>query len=767
MAKTIPRIKDIGQNLSAVSSPTVILSKIDAPFTTISGRAKMINLSNDFSVRMGIERIQTQQLVRVNGEIGPANEIVYKPINDKFDQIRFVGSWTSINNAAGQFCNSTGVGTDFCEISFYGTGLNILAADYDSTGRDARASINGGAEGSNFLATPLSGVLNGRNYSPNIPVSVVSGLTLGFHTVKIRNVNWLRISGFEIINSSSTLSIAPGIATSNGLAVSQSVFSSSAYNSGFESGTLGTRGGRVLVYAKQDGTIGKAVTPVDASSLTLTSTNHSNEEVIRNYFYREFGAGRSDDFSALVNGSTARAYTLDDGTTSLMSSGCQAELVSTLDTLTTNSNGQYHIFTAVCSGLDIIRQDNADGGSDTYTVSIDGGSALTFDSVGSTTQRVVKIASGLPYGTHTFKILRVSAGTFQFGVRNFITYGPKKPTLPTGAIELADYNVMANYAQISSLSGLTDINKISAGVLRKASVREFVYSGTWSYTIDVSGTTSGGLIFGNTASNYAELTFFGTAVDVRLFMNTSANSYTISIDGVTDLTGAGYTTNLVQGSTGLTFVGSTGVLSGTSAANTQVSASITNIPLGLHKLRIAFNSGNQLQIDTVDIVSPIHIHKNNGPFIIGNTLPVGSQGIGDVREFGNQLPSIAVNSRVIPLSSFSTTSTSEVVMPAMAAPIFVEEDSSVAIKFESHLNGQSAQNSPITMRIDGNKIETLLWQPSSTASNTPMVIERIVFLTKGWHFVSMGYATASGTIGSPNLASGGTEYGNVSCRVLK
>jgi hypothetical protein len=750
MAKTTPRIKDIGQNLSAISDPVVVLSKIDAPFTTVVNRAKMVDLSNDLGVRMGIERISISPYTRVDGETGPNGEIVYKMANDKFDQIRLVGRWSDKieNSTVGQAASGNS-SADYVEVTFYGTGLNLLQTYQDGISRNFSISIDGGSE--TTLTSVGSSIISNRNYNANIVRNVASGLSLGLHTIKIRQSSGISANfcGFEILNTASSLQITAGTALINGTAASLSSTASSAYNSGFESGTLGTRGGRVLVYTKNDGTIGKAVTPTDASQLNLTSASHANEEVIRSYFWREFGAGRTDDFGTMT-GSSQRAFTLDDGTTSLScSSGCSVGN----EALILNNNGEHATFTFVGTGVDLYRYDNAPGGTDTYAAIIDGVSVGNLATAGVTNLRVEKLVSGLPYGTHTIKISRTAAATYSLGIRGFVVYGPKKPTLPVGTAELADYNVMANYAQISSLSGLTDKEKVSAGVLRKASVREFIYSGTWNYTLDIS-MTSGGNVYGNTASNYAELTFFGTAVDLRLFMNTSANNYTISIDGVTNLTGAGYTTNLVQGSTGLTFVGSTGVLSGTSAANTQVSASVSGIPLGVHKLRITFNSGNQLQIDCVDVATPIHTHMNNGPFTLQNTLAIGSQGVKDSRRFGDQLVVPNSISQAFKMSS-NPTSTSTTYVPISEHAVAIRTYGN-PIEITHTTNGYVVSSSLVfntQLYLNGEAISQEREVSGTSAGGASQFTSDsvIVPVAAGWHYVQLFMKSPTGsTISATN-----------------
>ena len=610
--------------------------------STITGRSKMIDFTSDLLPRMGVERIMTQQIMRVDGEVGPAGEVVWKPVNDKFDQIRMVGSWVAFNNTAGPYLTTNGIAIDFCEISFYGTGLNLVAADYDGTGRDARATVDGGVEGANLLTTPLSAAINLRNYSSNIIIPVVSGLSLGLHTVKIRNVNWLRLSGFEILNISSSIVTSAGQVVSNGVTRTIAA-STSAYNSGFESGTLGTRGGRVVVYAKRDGTIGKAVQPVAAASATLTSADHvaANEEVIRSYFWREFGAGRTDDWSRLLGVTLNISFTLDDNTTTLSTQSAQSLIFGGYDSVVAASTNNYLTFTFVGTGLDIFAIDSSPGTDPgIYNVLVDGVSAgqLTTTSAGTNVTKIWKIVSGLPYGTHTVKLLTPTTLTvFSRYLMNYIVYGPKKPSIPTGAMELADYNIMADYVTVSSLAALADKERMATGVLRKSNSREMVFTGTgWiSPTNDANNYISG--LNGQTSVSGDAMfyTFFGTGCEWRTRQNAAVVvNNTITLNG-NPLTTYSATTALITGLTGLTFT-SAGAFTGTTAGVAcPIALRISGLPLGLYTIKILNNNTTAMYAEAIDVITPIHTHKNNGPFVVNNSLPVGSQGIND----GRTLPS--------------------------------------------------------------------------------------------------------------------------------
>jgi hypothetical protein len=668
MAKTPVQLQDISDNSRASNNPYVdISSSISVPNTAIVGRSSIPNIAADLKTSMGVERIPVQQIYQLQTEFGASGEPVFAAVNDDKQQIRFVGTWTSPVDSSGQYASTITV-NDYCEVTFYGTGLNMLMVPAAS--QDFRVTTDGGAEGSN-LAVAYSTILNARNYSSNTLISLVSGLSLATHTVKIRNnaVAGLKPSGFEVLNAQSTLTVNSGIAYANGSKLSLASQQSPAYNSGFESGTLGTKGGHVVVYQKSDGTVGKAVTPTDATALYLTSASHTNEEIVRKHYFREFAASRTDDFSVAFGNSQTRSFTLDDGATTLVGSVINfyqpAIIGNTQEVIHTTGTGSYITFTFVGTGLDVTFVGST-GISDAHNVTVDGVNISTTFTIAALVNSTIKIVSGLSYGTHTVRFTRNAALNYGVSPIHFIVYQPKKPSLPSGAIELADYNIVGNYA--ANTAGTISP---SQGVIRKFGNRENTYVGSWAIGLDAAASGFND-IFTSTATNYFEYTFFGTGIEHKGWIAAGAQNYTYSIDGVTNLTGAGYTTNLYNASTGLTLTGSTGVLSGTQAGNSSaVTASITGIPLGRHTLRVTFNSGtNGLRNDTVDVITPIYSAKSNLTYDQQNTLPVGSCSLSDNRRFSPTKDSGSLKKNVSQAfgvtSSPTTSSTTAVPMPDMS-----------------------------------------------------------------------------------------------------
>lgn len=570
---------------------------VTAPNTAVINRAMI----EDGSLKAiaGVERVTVRGLELLRSEFGGSGGPIYEASN-KDSRIRFGGMWSSASNAAGTGVITTTVG-DYVEISFYGTGLNILT-QLDSNARDNRATIDGGVEGSNVIPTSNSGVLNNRNYSMNTVVNVASGLSSGLHTVRVRCASFaLTIYGIEILNQRTDLAVLAGTAYAGMKQEVLPALSTSAFNAG----VTGVRGSRVVKYIK-DGVISQAVTNVNAASAFLTSTDHTNEEVVRKINFREFGVNRADDFSTLAGVGSARAFTLDDGTTTLTGDNVQ---VSGSDLV--QNVGNFYTLTFVGTGLDIYKTNTGGTGE----IIVDGVSRGTLS---GTETNYVKICSGLPYGTHTVKFYHNAAGTYVYA-SDFIIYQPKKPSLPIGAVEVADYNVMAD----KTIDTTQGAGRVSQGVLRKMNLREIIYTGTWVINATVDSAFGSGWNNGSTtASSYLEFSFFGTGVEHATYISATALNWTYSIDGG-NLTGL--TKTLVTGVGSLTLADS-GVLSGTGSGGVSYNSRIciTGLSLGWHKLRVTFNSGQTLYADTFDIHSPIHINTN---------MKVGSLSLKDSRVF--------------------------------------------------------------------------------------------------------------------------------------
>lgn len=716
-------------------------------YSSITNRAALVDLSQDLKPRMAVDRIMTQTLSAVQGEVGPSGEPVWSLVNDTFGQVRFVGQWS--NNSSSEGPHTVGNPNDYVEITFYGTGLNILMANGNSA-RTAVSSIDGGADSANFVPSSLAPVLDARGYNVNQRVQLYSGQTLGIHTVRIKSTATnLRLQGFEILNESSSVKVQPGISYFKGQKIITAAQASFAYNSV----VTGTRGGRVLVYQNADGSIGQAWTPVNAASATLTSADHTNEEVVRVSNYREYGAGRADDFGGNNGSGTFKAFTLEDGSTTLAGAGGFGFVTGGEAMTVSNGINTYTTITFIGTGLDIVRVDNNAGGADTFSVSIDGASPISLSTTGNTSVRTQKIVSGLPYGSHTVKLIRTSSPvTYDIYVKQFVVYQPKKPTLPAGAVELVDYNVPGNYVANTTAGDST----IAQGVLSKSFMREMTFvqgtGATQDWLVGLGASFNAGVSLSTDRLNaYAEYTFFGTGFELR-GQGDSTNGSTaiaVTLNGLSATTG-NFPSLVSSVYGGFTF--SAGSLSQGVTSTTGAGVSISGLPLALYKVR--FNngvSGKYLRFSSLDIIEPIHSVKSNLYADLQNTLPVGSCGISDNRKFTpvkDALPSGKAWAQAVGIaSSPSTTSTALVPMPDMSVTI-KSAGGPLQISYSASVFGTvTSSNISLQVYIDGLVAGpvNMVYVPTGSASGESGSATFIVPVGAGVHKVDLYWNTSSGT----------------------
>lgn len=630
-----PFLSDKAQMVATTTAGTPVSGKF---YSTITNRASMVDPTLSGKLRFGVERVSTSNIYQLQDEFGPLGEPVWSVPSEP--RIRFVGSgWTNPNSTNGVSVGSTLVG-DFLEVTFYGTGLNLLILN-TAQSRVASVTINGNPI-ANFVASLAnsSGVLNARNYNPNVVTNVVSGLTLGVHTAKITmTTNTFEVFGFEILNERSNLLSPASTHYAQGKTVA-SLASTTAYQSGFTNilGTAGNKGGRVLVYKDQGGNTLKDIQYTDVNTLTLTNATHTNEEVARTYNWREFGANRADDFSGgLTTTPASYAFTLEDGTTTLVGNQVSVNVAGDRY-LGLRTNGGFIIITFVGTGLDIVQQDTANGGTDNYTYQINGGATLTFQTAGSTARRTTKVVSGLPYGTHTVRISRVTAATFSIGISDFIIYQPKTPTLPSGMSQIATYNLMANYIPNVTVG----LQRLSTGILRKQNIREFTFVGAgWSLGLDTASDISGFETLTLTNGNYFEYTFFGVGFNFRWYG--AGNRTASALVQLQSLSTGGALVNLTTANfptvtTATTYPNAgqfnlaTGVLNqNTAAAQFGSGLNIDTLPLGLYKVRVTNQTANILTLDAFDVITPIYSPISMLPYDQQNSLPIGSNALQDLR----------------------------------------------------------------------------------------------------------------------------------------
>lgn len=627
MTKTT-RIHDIEK---LVHGNKVKTDFVAVPFTQIvneQGQSRKIaDLESNLKASFGVERIHVSSLKKLTKEFGPNGETVFEPSN-KDARIRFVGGWESISNTSGTSIKTSGVFTnpnDSIEVTFYGTGLNLLGNSAASNTLVADIYVDNTLNSSLSILTPTSSILNGRNYNSNNIAPLVSGLSLGWHTVRIQgksgNNDSLFTYGFEILNESSQITVNKGQPFQGGL--SAALEAQTLFN--IKPTTLtGVKGGRVLTYITEEGEIGQVVKAVDALIGTAASASHTNEDVIDTINFRHFGKNRADDFSTATATATDRAFTLNDGTTTLAGSQIRALTGTSSEPLGLgfNTTSSRLAFISVFSGLDVNLQSASTAGSFTLQCSINGGAFFDVcteaDFVSGNQTQKFKIASGLPYGTNRVTFRTNGTFTANVVVQDFITYQPKKPVIPENAIEIYDYNVMADYVPSASSA----LDAIATGVLRKSlAVRESTFAGSWTTPgIDPTSFVSGFNSSSTATNSYNEYSFYGTAFEWRGFATTvTATNQTITVNGSSDL--SIYTTSFSQEGSGISFTDSTGVISGTSPTNQKLVVRVSGLPLGYHKIRVTSNNANSNYVDAIDVVTPIHTPN----------IEVGSLALADLR----------------------------------------------------------------------------------------------------------------------------------------
>ena len=558
------------------------------------------------------------------------------------------GNFNSSIVSVGTFIGTTGVAnqtvTGTLTINFFGTDLNLLIADalVGGTGNSwSIAPVVNGTAGTTITRTSgqnspvLSNVTNVRG-NQVLPLGL--NLTAGNHTVVLTiSLNpdgtnavgaVLPLYGCEIVtekaaDNTTLTDISNGDIFSDGYRY-RFTDTTPARPPVIPTAYSGSRGARVISYINPLTQIfEQAIENVDAAQANFAAATHANEEVIRKVNYREFGA--NSQFNP-GGGATNRAFTLDDGTTTLSSNGNTQG--TSPSPLRLGADTRYLTLTFVGTGLDVTRIDNLTGTNDAnLTVDVDGlliGN-IPDGKIGSTQLRQVPIVSGLAYGTHTVRIrANGSINAFSPGFQDFIIYGPKKPTIPGSAVEIADYNIMADYNATTAFT----TNTPSAGVLGKSPNKEFLYRGS----VVLATADADKNIFGQTvaiqteSTGFVEYTFYGTGIELSA-STASASSVpdaTLLLDG------------LALGTTGTTVAVNSTYASGTSTW-TQLSTNadrailqISGLTLGVHTVRVTKGTVTVGDIDFLGahIITPVHYQED--------TLKVGSTSIGDVRpDFAN------------------------------------------------------------------------------------------------------------------------------------
>jgi hypothetical protein len=584
-----------GNNEQFVGEPNVV-----APFTTIQNRAK---IEANCKVFFGNERVIVNSLNLLPNEFGPSGERVFESDN-KDSRVRFVGSWKTIFNAIGTRPQTSTVG-DFVEITSYGTGLNILAIA--GVGSQVSYQVDNGA----LTPLPLLGnpILANRNYKTFNVYNIANGLTKGWHTYRIYTDTLnTDLYGFELVNTSTTLDILAGSIFKGGYEYKVNETNLPVVPPSY----TGSNGGRVLVAVNPANSQVEQYLNEVGTPQFLGSTDHSNEAIYRKINFREFGRNRGDDFSTASGTFNNKAFTLDDGTTTLLMNTGTVFNDFGIENLSPSSNGNYFVFTFTGTGLDFERIDTGTGTNIAIPeIWIDGVLRGSLENDGKTFLRREKICSGLEYGSHTVRLLmNGSVNIYNLGIANFIVYRPKKPTHPSNAIILTDYNLTADFSQKVS----TGVLPISQGVLRKVASREITYlNGNWSINLNPNTYISGFLLGSqnNTSSGHNfKYTFFGTGFEfIQRGDAANPENVSVALNG-TPLNNTNFPTATYNTlGSGLNFDPVTGVLDLQATGDVEgASFTVKDLPLGVYTVEFTKNttSLSRFTVEGFDVITPIH-----------------------------------------------------------------------------------------------------------------------------------------------------------------
>lgn len=716
---------------------------VAAPSTTItdlSGDArKLPDPSKTARPNMGIERIQTHQVFKVQKEKGLGGKPVFAPANDDSNRIRFVGNWANSKSSWGTYIRSTD-SSDYVEVTFHGTGINMLTL-FDTSPISLQCSIDGGTPFTYFSGA--NSVVTGNNgINQNIVLPVIKGLTNTTHTAKFScssaDTTAHHFYGFEILGNPTAITVPQGEIVYQGSKFTNPTLQNLAYNTGFDGNpSLNGKGGKVSVYL-QNGRLGKAIQQTNASTAYLGAADHSNEDG-KEYHWRTFTNGRNDDFGSVTTSPGNKAFTLEDGVTTLFGQNVRA---GAGDVLNPGSPGNDYVgLTFVGVGLDVVRRD--DGNSLTnhsYAVYVDDVLVGNYTNAASTSPRIEKLVSGLPYGTHTVKLLNTASPVQNVAFESFIVYTPKKPTIPKDSVEVCSYDLVADFAQNTTQSAF----KPSTGVIRQNAFRGVSYVGAnWTISGPNPAAYTDGFIFYTNGSSgqTASLTFYGVGIELRSqSFGTNSSNISVEVDGVAPTSVSTYGN----------WTYSSGTLDQAATPNSSAGSgmSITGLPLDFHTIKLTNNTTGQMTIDTFDIITPIYSAKSSVNSY-QNASEVGSNSLNfDFKLKGyNTTSKVAVSALGI-LVNPSTSSTTFVPMPDMTVRVSSKGGLFDISYISQATNNQAtgAGSTHLQVFIDGEPIANPKTHDTPNGSSTIVTIvdKMTVFLPPGIHSVAVYWKAGAG-----------------------
>lgn len=636
MAKTDIKIRDLStdaaqvqENLDrAVEAKPIVeyLSPVNgAPAagqfrSEINKRADIVDMSKLPAPYMGVERIRINRIEEATGETAADGSRVFKCPQDPYDRIRMTGDRTQVFDDGNGKRPIPGLNNinDFIEITFYGTGVNILYGAIAGN-KDWRVSVDGGPESGDITAVASDNLLNGRNYSANTVLVAASGLSMGLHTVKIRD-NFgggdpLDFSGLEIVCDVPDIKIPASSLVAGGQKHDIVETDLSLTSFAVEEGTDNGQGGRVSIYLDPaDSTVKQAIRWSDAQQ-TFAGTDHSGEEVMRKYAHNQFGRARADDWSRMEAAFVDRGFAIEDASFQLVGKSIREQTSRVIGAqYNTTTAGHGWSFTFYGTGVDVIvSSDNSSRQFD--ELHLDGSVLATDVTISQDDWKVLRVASGLDFGMHCVSVQADGASPALDSPRllGFIVYGTKKPELPEGAVELGSYFKTADYSAAPASATNEDIPHHSTGSITYCSNRETTYNGTgWTHS-GISSSANEGLIrtWSNVTNDFSENHYFGTGVDYHFYQSAVYGHGELLIDGLVANT-TNYPGLIVDDPAGI-FNSSTGIVDSYNAISRKVNLGIRGLPLGFHTYRLrvtgtknASSGGFFVSYYSAGAITPMH-----------------------------------------------------------------------------------------------------------------------------------------------------------------
>lgn len=280
-----------------------------------------------------------------------------------------------------------------------------------------------------------------------------------------------------------------------------------------------------------------------------------------------------------------------------MSNGSNADTIGKDEAIIGSGSNSYLRATFLGTGLDIITA-NTNTLASTKPIKIDGivPTSSSYITIPSTGLNRIPICSNLPYGTHTVEI-----GTNGVAVAYILIY--ELSNVVSGN-KLTEILKTADYYSNYGISGASDTNTLNSnGVVTHTGTREIRYIGSSGWTresLNIVRAPKTGFIFkSNQNLSYCELDAWCTGFEFVYPKDTVSGYSTVYIDGLL-ATSANFPTAAFNSNIN----SSTGRVNQYGTASYGNKATITNLPLNFHTIKIVQTEvGKYLNIELINVIT--------------------------------------------------------------------------------------------------------------------------------------------------------------------